>query len=51
MPALEDLWPGTAALRKEVIQLRQQLARAIEMLQIMQEELQAAHDELAKHSQ
>jgi len=33
-----------AALRAEVARWRQELRTALEMLQVMQEELQAAHD-------
>ena len=35
-----------ATLREEVARLRQELSRALEMLELMQEELQAAHDAL-----
>jgi hypothetical protein len=42
--SIEDLWRGTAEpeLRAEVAHLRQLFATAIEMLQIMEEELRAA---------
>ena len=36
-----------AALREETARLRQELGTALGMLQIMQEELQAAHDALS----
>jgi hypothetical protein len=50
MPSIEDLWQEPAIeLRQtaEVARLREALIQAIEMLQIMQQELQAAHDALA----
>ena len=49
--SIDDLWPADPHLRAEVARLRLHLSRAIEMLQIMQEELQAAHDDLAARSQ
>jgi hypothetical protein len=45
MPSIEDLWQEPAT-EPEVARLRELLSIAIEMLQIMQEELQAAHDAL-----
>jgi hypothetical protein len=53
MPKRENCWGraeralNEATLREEVARLRQQLNRALEMLQVMQEELQAAHHALA----
>jgi hypothetical protein len=51
--ALEMLWrdpqlcPPKPEPAEELAMLREQLSTALEMLQIMQEELQAAHDALA----
>ena len=39
----------TAALKKEIACLRQQLRTALEMLQIMLDELQAAHAAASPH--
>ena len=59
MPSLEDMWidevtvshrrPHIAdgTLEQEVAMLRQNLSTALAMLEVMQEELQMAHDALS----
>jgi len=52
--SIEDLWRETAelGLRAQVSTLRKALIETIDMLLIMQEELQAAHETLSdKHRQ
>jgi hypothetical protein len=47
--SIDDLWRETTEpeLRAEVAHLRQHLATAIETLEIMEEELRAAHEMLS----